>query len=109
MHTSTGGVFYTLAYIYEEEDTCHMRRRIHACTPLSYHIQAHTQNTLALASAAAFCFAASSCATFAAAAAFCFAASYYVYICIHNNIYIYIYIQIMNEALVSVRSTDIRG
>jgi len=23
-------VFYTLAYIYEEEDTCHMRRRIHA-------------------------------------------------------------------------------
>ena len=68
MHTSTGGVFYTLAYIYEEEDTCHMRRRIHAyehgsfvsythvyiymeedtchmrrrmhaCTPLSYHIQ----------------------------------------------------------------------
>jgi len=87
---------------YEEEDTC----LYSIVLPYS---GTHTQNTLALASAAAFCFAASSFATFAAAAAFCFAASYYVYICIHNNIYIYIYIQIMNEALVSVRSTDIRG
>ena len=102
-------VFYTLAYIYEEEDTCHMRRRIHACTPLSCHIQAHThkipwpwlpqrpfvlppppspplqqQRPFALPPPIMYT---------------------YVFIII----YIYIYIQIMNEALVSVRSTDIRG
>jgi hypothetical protein len=56
---------------YEDEDAC-----LYSCHPIVLpYSGTHTQNTSALASAAAFCFAASSCATFAAAAAFCFAAS----------------------------------